>query len=83
MAMTGSWGVTGVGEKPGVEGVANCRENPGGVGGGNMVGVGAHCRAEALGWLSSSSRPPASVPCSRRWASLCTTLHCPHCSGWV
>lgn len=32
MAMTGSWGVTGVGEKPGVEGGANRRENPGGVG---------------------------------------------------
>lgn len=57
MAMTGSWGVTGVREKPGVEGGANCRENPGGVGGGNMVGVGAHCRAEALGWPSSSRRP--------------------------
>lgn len=27
MAMTGSWGITGVGEKPGIEGGANCREN--------------------------------------------------------
>lgn len=33
------------------------------------------------GWPSQLPRPQPLHP-DHRWASLCTTLHCPHCSGW-